>query len=479
MGDGDRDEVARQGELPPLPGLLRLKDWLTLQEAASWLAQTLGTDVSDTDILRLGLDRRLVLSVRLVNPTDALPGRLIARHQETAAASSPTPMGAAPRRYRLENGVDIELEGAIVSLLGVYDLPMIGGETAAVESEYQRRVVDPLQAPVHVAHQSEVGLFLRQGDILYQLQGWLVGDGFKIVPARDARPPTRRPYPVQHMPDHATIVVRPEALRQVLAVLHEHDDSLHFEVPARLVAVPDELAGLPPDTWVRFTEAPQDGRSGSGACRAGALVARMRAIIAQQAEGWFTLDEAAQQLQGAGRGSAKDWAKKLSGAARSGALPMHEPGSLARVDYGATSPNDGGRRTSDGPGPGRGARRPVRPFYEWVHAEDLNRWISQHEPRLLFRFDEPQAANAGLAQAPEAIPAPNRPPAPVPRARAQEEAILAKLRELNFDPLAVPAAPPGKESSAKQRVRAALGYSPSVMRKAWQRLRDDGRIRDA
>ena len=74
----------------------------------------------------------------------------------------------------------------------------------------------------------------------------------------------------------------------------------------------------------------------------------------------------------------------------------------------------------------------------------------------------------------------NVPPKPMQRHPAQEEAILAKLRELQFDSQAVPRAPPGKSSPAKQAVRRALvSYSTDVFNKAWQRLRNDRRIKDA
>ncbi|OWQ83589.1 hypothetical protein CDN99_26015 [Roseateles aquatilis] len=67
----------------------------------------------------------------------------------------------------------------------------------------------------------------------------------------------------------------------------------------------------------------------------------------------------------------------------------------------------------------------------------------------------------------------------VPAQRAQEEAVLQKLRDLGFDPLKLPKAPPGKASEAKQAVRHAMGYSADVLDKAWKRLRSDGHIVDA
>ncbi len=68
---------------------------------------------------------------------------------------------------------------------------------------------------------------------------------------------------------------------------------------------------------------------------------------------------------------------------------------------------------------------------------------------------------------------------PLQAQRAQEEAILGKLKELGFDPLALPAPAPGKASEAKSAVRIGLSYSTAVMNKAWLRLRADGTIRDA
>lgn len=70
---------------------------------------------------------------------------------------------------------------------------------------------------------------------------------------------------------------------------------------------------------------------------------------------------------------------------------------------------------------------------------------------------------------------------PVPQHRAQEEAILAKLIELGYEPTALPPWPNGKPSPARRAIWAALSvppwsYSQDKLKKAWQRLRNDGRI---
>lgn len=66
---------------------------------------------------------------------------------------------------------------------------------------------------------------------------------------------------------------------------------------------------------------------------------------------------------------------------------------------------------------------------------------------------------------------------PLPRARAQENAILAKFKELGLDPMRLPKPKPGQSSPPVAKVRAALrsAYTPNVMQKAMTRLFEDGR----
>ena len=57
--------------------LLKLKSWLTLRDAASYLSILLGEDVTEADILGLGLDGRLTLSVSFLNFTLGRIGKII------------------------------------------------------------------------------------------------------------------------------------------------------------------------------------------------------------------------------------------------------------------------------------------------------------------------------------------------------------------------------------------------------------------
>jgi len=57
--------------------LFKLKQWLTLPEAAKHLSVICGEEVTISDILRLGLDKHLKLSVYFVNKTHAIPGNIV------------------------------------------------------------------------------------------------------------------------------------------------------------------------------------------------------------------------------------------------------------------------------------------------------------------------------------------------------------------------------------------------------------------
>jgi len=54
--------------------LLKLKEWLTVPEAAKYLSTIFGEEVNEADVLRLALDRHLKLSVLFVNHAHAMRG---------------------------------------------------------------------------------------------------------------------------------------------------------------------------------------------------------------------------------------------------------------------------------------------------------------------------------------------------------------------------------------------------------------------
>ena len=65
-----------------------------------------------------------------------------------------------------------------------------------------------------------------------------------------------------------------------------------------------------------------------------------------------------------------------------------------------------------------------------------------------------------------------------PRQRSQETEILRVIRELKYDPKALPRMAPGKPW-VKSQARTRLKYSSTVFDKAWERLRSQGEIRES
>ena len=57
--------------------LLKLRDWLTVPDAARHLSILLGDEVTEAHVLRFALDGRLTLSVDFVNITPAWCGKII------------------------------------------------------------------------------------------------------------------------------------------------------------------------------------------------------------------------------------------------------------------------------------------------------------------------------------------------------------------------------------------------------------------
>lgn len=110
-----------------------------------------------------------------------------------------------------------------------------------------------------------------------------------------------------------------------------------------------------------------------------------------------------------------------------------------------------------------------RPLTEWLQRAKSRGW--RYDPWI-----EQYIEAAGLSPTAAATEV-GTSTRPVPRAIAQENAILAKFRELGIDPMRLPKPKPGKSSPPVSQVRAALGpsYTADVMQKAMSRLFQDGR----
>lgn len=152
--------------------LFKLKEWLTVPEAAKHLSIVFGEEVTEADVLRLALDGHLKLSVNFVNYAIALCGKMVPIDE---AEYREVPSLCGTRTVRLYAGVDIYTDGQkthvlkleeLVELSGIYDLPMIGGERLDVEHKYQM-----LTHGVEVTSVAMDGAFVEgRNEVFYQLQ---------------------------------------------------------------------------------------------------------------------------------------------------------------------------------------------------------------------------------------------------------------------------------------------------------------------
>lgn len=132
--------------------LLKLKEWLTIEEAAKGLSISVGEDVTEADILRLALDGHLTLSVYFVNHARGRPARiepLGIQHFSNAPSFyeyGPPRYGAIEGEVLLNKKQVLVYEGDIDEpeiLKGVWDLLMIGAEKLDVEHAFQMMTGGP------------------------------------------------------------------------------------------------------------------------------------------------------------------------------------------------------------------------------------------------------------------------------------------------------------------------------------------------
>lgn len=144
--------------------ILNLKRWLTIPEAARHLAIAFGEDVSEADILYLALDRKLKLSVDFVNGIKARPGKVM------PIAEAPTFLGPFSAELIVDgiplgNETVFVYEERIVSLTGIWDIPMLGGERLDIEYKYQQMIGGPEVEAISID-----GAFVCRNDLMYQIQ---------------------------------------------------------------------------------------------------------------------------------------------------------------------------------------------------------------------------------------------------------------------------------------------------------------------
>jgi hypothetical protein len=224
---------------PARSKLFKLKEWLTLPEAAKHLSSVCDEEVTEADILRLGLDGHLKLSVYFKNQVYVISGYL----EKTALfeidsdnAKTEVCLKAIEEiNKHLSEYTFVENKKARVFpiMRGVFELPMIGGEWRSVESKWRYLTDGPEQEHKHL---EEVIVEKDDGGV-YALKEILDEEDFLLngmKPPLDDRsdfekfmmePPRNSEYfyPAGGLPIDTVYVVRTEALREFEQLISDNE----------------------------------------------------------------------------------------------------------------------------------------------------------------------------------------------------------------------------------------------------------------
>ena len=144
--------------------LFKLKNWLTIQEAAKHLTSVFTESVTEADVLRLALDEQLKLSVNFVNPVLVNLGTVVKKeavpYNDVVGRNGQTYRTFISRQHVSDDG-DIYIFDAkdpAYTLRGICDVPMEEGFRLEVERRYQNLNNGP-----KVTTRWEQGLLIEAG----------------------------------------------------------------------------------------------------------------------------------------------------------------------------------------------------------------------------------------------------------------------------------------------------------------------------
>jgi hypothetical protein len=215
----DQDNEVNVHEDDSMVGtVLKLREWLSIGEAATQLTAAFDEPVTAADVLRFGLDASfpLTLSVNFLNHAYAKVGKRVPMAQAERVPGIPVP-GREPYDVilglQLENDEVVQFEGPVRSVEGVWDLPMVGGERIAVENYYQRAIGGP---PVELINMDGSFATDPSGECWISLQD-------EFGEEHGERKGDDRFYPASGLPEGAMLVVRTEELERFIRSAKDPD----------------------------------------------------------------------------------------------------------------------------------------------------------------------------------------------------------------------------------------------------------------
>ncbi|MEQ6916881.1 hypothetical protein [Halomonas aquatica] len=247
--------------------LYHLKSWLTLEDAAAHLSAVLSEEVTSQDILHLALEERIKLSVLFLAPVYAIEGEVtslmdtrvvihpppgspllfvgkepVGKMEEKAANAfgktlSEVISGDQEMRGWLESGelraipmaaqmgenTFVNWHGSVVTIDGLWDLPLLAGERFSVEELYSSQVGGEADLDVWTPN----GVWIEKEGRIYSLQERLYeqGVGFKTLEELTSwdnhhRNPSKW-MDMDRLPSDSRIVIRRKNLDSFIASLEE------------------------------------------------------------------------------------------------------------------------------------------------------------------------------------------------------------------------------------------------------------------
>ena len=177
--------------------LSKLRTWLTVADAVLHVASIFGERMKDADIFQFAMERRLTLSVRVLQRL--FVAKLTEEVWQRIAGG--------------EHSFDLSVQPGVQCVglpEGLYDLPMIGRERLDVEYEFKKRTEGPQAERILARRVSAEGPFLKScatGTIFgLELEDWNQWESGSHNPS----------FSLYHMPADTVFVVRPDALEELM-----------------------------------------------------------------------------------------------------------------------------------------------------------------------------------------------------------------------------------------------------------------------
>ncbi len=208
--------------------LFNLKQWMNLDDACEYLSLVFGASVKKSDLYQLALDKKLVLSVDLVNKAQAKIGKLVSRPEaKTIELSGPFAEAMIEdfedkaclsylEGIAYTDNQQLILEEKVYSIDGIWDIPMVGSEALDISHYYQ---LETDGSPIELINLE--GTFLEkeaeEGKLIAQIQERFTKEdrlqiGIDDLPYNSAR----NYFPAGTLPDDCNIIVKTESLTKLI-----------------------------------------------------------------------------------------------------------------------------------------------------------------------------------------------------------------------------------------------------------------------